>query len=440
MTVDEQTLKADLTLAQRAARAMPGGVNSGQRRIAGIEDLVIVETAGGRIRDAGGTWYTDYHAAFGPPVLGHNDPDVDGAAASTARTLSLPGVGVTPVEVELAELIVECVPSVEAVLLTSSGSEATYHAVRLARAVTNRRRLIKFQGCYHGWHDSVSLNVISPAERVGRRDPLSSGSFAEVTGATDVLAFNDVAALEQAFAERGTEIAAVILEPIPHNVGALLPKQEFLAAARRLCDEHGTVLIFDEVITGFRHSVGGYQALCGITPDLTTLGKAMANGYPIGALGGKRELMESFSTTPGRPVFFAGTYNGHPAMSAAALATIGKLRNEPVHQHLFSLGERVRNGLDSMLTSIGVPHVVAGFGSVWVTYFMEGPAETYDDLLRNDVDLFTGYRTALLQDGIFELPLNLKRNHVSYAHTEGDVDHLIESTVRAVSHVLAART
>ena len=199
---------------------MPGGVNSGQRRVAGVDELVIVETSGSRIKDHNGNWYTDYHAAFGPPVLGHNDPDVDAAAAETARTLGLPGVGVTPIEIQLAETLTECVPSIETVLLTSSGSEATFHAIRLSRAVTGRRRLVKFQGCYHGWHDSVSLNVISRPDRVGHHDPLSKGTLPEVTEATTVLPFNDVAALEAAFAELGDEIAAVILEPIPHNVGS----------------------------------------------------------------------------------------------------------------------------------------------------------------------------------------------------------------------------
>jgi glutamate-1-semialdehyde 2,1-aminomutase len=282
--------------------------------------------------------------------------------------------------------------------------------------------------------------VISRPERVGRRDPLSQGTLPEVTEATLVLPFNDVAAVEQAFNEHHSEIAAVILEPIPHNVGALLPKPGFLEAVRRLCDAHGSVLIFDEVITGFRHSLGGYQQLSGVIPDLTTLGKAMANGYPIGALGGRHDLMDLFSTTPGRPVFFAGTYNGHPAVAAAALATIRKLQDEPVHEHLFALGDRARSGLDDALRSLDVPHLTTGFGSVWVTYFMDGAAENYDALLRNDVELFVGYRLELLKDGIFELPLNLKRNHISYAHTEADVDHLIACTARAVTRALGDRS
>jgi len=430
-------IQTDL-LPDRARGVIPGGVNSGQRCIPGIEDLVITETSGSRIRDQHGNWYTDYHAAFGPPVLGHNDADVDAAVAETIRKLSLPGVGITPVEIELAEKLVQVVPSLETVLLTSSGSEATYHAVRLSRAVTGRRRLVKFQGCYHGWHDAVAMNVISAPDRVGGRDPLSKGSLGEVTDATDVLPFNDATAVEELFARQGPEIAAVIVEPIPHNVGALLPRDGFLETLRALCSAHGAVLIFDEVITGFRHGLGGYQAICGVTPDLTTLGKAMANGYPIGALGGRRDLMEHFSTTPGHPVFFAGTYNGHPAMAAAALATISKLEQEPVHEHLFALGESVRTGLRQALGTLDVPHVVTGFGSVWVTYFMEGPADTYTDLLRNNVDLFVGYRHLLREHGIFELPLNLKRNHMSYAHTTSDAERVVEATAICVDQLTAS--
>jgi glutamate-1-semialdehyde 2,1-aminomutase len=280
------------------------------------------------------------------------------------------------------------------------------------------------------------MNVISSASAVGARDPLSRGSLPEVIDATDVLPFNDTGAVEAEFSAHGGEIAAVILEPIPHNVGALLPRPGFLERIRELCTTHGAVLIFDEVITGFRHSLGGYQSIAGVMPDLTTLGKAMANGYPIGAVGGGRELMDEFSTTPGRPVFFAGTYNGHPAMAAAALATIEKLRREPVHEHVFRLGDMVRSGLRGALRATGVPHVVTGFGSVWVTYFMDGPAETYTDLLRNDERLFVGYRRELLRHGIFELPLNLKRNHLSYVHDDGDVEQVIAATeacVRAVA-------
>jgi len=281
------------------------------------------------------------------------------------------------------------------------------------------------------------MNVISPAERVGQKDPLSQGILPEVLDATIVCRFNDADQVAQALEQY--DVAAIILELIPHNIGAVMPQPGFLERLRELATKHGTVLVFDEVITGFRHGLGGYQAIAGVTPDLTTLGKAMANGWPVSALGGKAELMDLFSTTPGRPAFFAGTFNGHPATTAAALATIEKLEREPVHEHVFRLGERARTELQSLYDRIGVPAVVAGFGSVFVSYFLEGPVVSYDDLLRNDVELFTGYRRELMKDGIFELPLNLKRSHFSYAHTDDDVDRLLEATEGAVKRHLDAR-
>jgi glutamate-1-semialdehyde 2,1-aminomutase len=427
------------SISERARAVIPGAVNSGQRQIVGLEELVITSTAGATFSDSEGRSYTDYHAAFGPPLLGHNDPDVDRAVAETARSLDLMGVGVTPVEIELAERLVELVPSIEKVLLTVTGSEATFHAIRLARVATGRKYVIKFQGCYHGWHDSVAMNVISPADRMGRKDPLSQGILPEVLDATIVLPFNDSEAVEREFAARRAEIAAVILEPIPHNIGAVLPVPGFLEQIRRLCTANGAILVFDEVITGFRHGLGGYQAVAGVVPDLTTLGKAMANGYPISALGGRADLMDLFSTTPGQPAFFAGTFNGHPAMAAAAVATIEKLEREPVHEHVFRLGEQTRNALQNLYDRRGIPAVVSGFGSVFVTYFLKPPVERYDDLLRNDVELFTGYRLELLKHGIFELPLNLKRSHFSYAHREQDVDALVAATEQAVTEVLRRR-
>jgi len=424
-------------LAARAAAVIPGGVNSGQRQVPGLEDLVIASTSGSTFTDQTGATYTDYHAAFGPPLLGHNDPAVDTAVATVGRAVDNMGIGVSRVEVELAEKLVHHVPSLEKVLLTCTGSEATFHALRVSRAATGRRHIVKFQGCYHGWHDSVAMNVISPADKVGHKDPLSKGMLPEVVDATIVCRFNDADQVEQALVDH--DVAAIILELIPHNIGAVLPQPGFVERLRELATKHGTVLIFDEVITGFRHGLGGYQSVLGVTPDLTTLGKAMANGWPVSAIGGKAELMDLFSTTPGRPAFFAGTFNGHPGTSAAALATVEKLEREPVHEHVFRLGDRARTELQAMYDRIGVPAVVAGFGSVFVTYFLEGPVVSYDDLLRNDVDLFVGYRRELMKEGIFELPLNLKRSHFSYAHTDEDVDRLVEGTEAAVTRYLESR-
>lgn len=425
-------------LAERARQVVPGGVNSGQRSVPGLTDLVVTGTDGARFRTADGREYTDFHSAFGPPLLGHNDPDVARATARAGATLGHMGVGVTEGEVLLAEQLTELIPSIEKVLLTSTGSEATFHALRVSRAATGSRLVVKFQGCYHGWHDSVSLNVISAPEKVGGHDPISTGILPEVLDATLVLPFNDSEAVRTAFADHGSDIAAVIVEPVPHNVGALLPYQEFLTTLREETTKAGSVLIFDEVITGFRHSLGGWQQISGVTPDLTTLGKAIANGAPVGAIGGRADLMDLFSTRPGAPAFFAGTYNGHPSVVAAALATLRKLREEPVHDHVFRLGGRVRDELAALYERLGVPAVVTGYGSVFVSYFMPGEApRTYADLLANDASLFVGYRRKLLEHGLFELPLNLKRSHISYAHSDADVDRLIEGTEAAVKAVLA---
>jgi glutamate-1-semialdehyde 2,1-aminomutase len=423
-----------------AKSLIPGGVNSGQRSVPGLEDLVVTSAKGGTFTDADGRVFTDFHAAFGPPLLGHNDPDVVAAIVSAAQDTDLAGVGVTPGEVRLAEQLVELVPSFQKVLLTSTGSEATYHALRVARAATGRRYIVKFQGCYHGWHDAVSLNVISAPDRIGRHDPISAGSMPDTLAATLVLEFNDTAALQSLFTDHGDEIAAVILEPIPHNIGAVLPDPAFLAAARELCTKHGAVLIFDEVITGFRHALGGYQSICGVTPDLTTLGKAMGNGVPIAAIGGRADLMDHFSSRPGGDAFFAGTYNGHPMVVAAALATIEKLRTEPVHEHTFRLGERVRSGISEICRRLDVPAVATGYGSVFVTYFMPGPPpRNYSELLANDVDTFVGYRRNLLEHGFFELPLNLKRSHICYAHTDDDIDRYLASAEQAITRALSSR-
>jgi glutamate-1-semialdehyde 2,1-aminomutase len=428
------------SFGDRARAVIPGGVNSGQRQIPGLGDIVITATNGARITDVDGRTYTDYHAAFGPALLGYHDPDVDRALAEGLRTgPDHPGVGVTPAEVELAEEIVKLVPSIEKVLLTSTGSEATFHSLRVARAVTGRRLVVKFQGCYHGWHDSVSLNVISSPEKVGTQDPVSRGILPEVLDATLVLPFNDSEAVRRCFAEHGADIAGVILELIPHNVGCLLPEEEFLRTLREETTKAGAILIFDEVITGFRHSLGGYQSIVGVQPDLTTLGKALGNGYPIAAIGGRADLMDQFSTIPGAPVFFAGTYNGHPAVVNAALAALHKLQTEPVHEHVFRLGDLARTGLREVFADLGVPAVPTGFGSVFLTYFMDGPApKTYADLLANDTSLFVGYRRRLRDQGVFELPLNLKRSHVSYAHTEADIDQLLTATRTAMQQTLAA--
>lgn len=341
---------------------------------------------------------------------------------------------------DLSKKIVAVVPSVEQVLLCCTGSEATFHAVRLSRAVTGRRKIIKFQGCYHGWHDYVLRNVISSANKVDRRDPGSAGMLDEAVDNTLVCPFNDLAYVEETVRANPGQIAAIILEPIPHNVGCIMPHQSFLEGLRTICDSEGIVLIFDEVITGFRHNIGGYQAVCGVTPDLTTMGKAIANGFPIAAIGGKRELMQNFNTRRGGTVFFSGTFNGHSSCTAAALATIDVLQNQDVHKHIFRLGERMRTGLREIVTRLGLPCTVAGFGSVYTLYFMsQRPINNFNDLLTNNSALYVRYRQELIERGVFEMPMNLKRNHVSFSHTDGDIDESLVVAEEALRATYEAR-
>jgi glutamate-1-semialdehyde 2,1-aminomutase len=416
---------------EQAQRFIPGGVSSANRLVE--PNLVFTRAQGAYIYDADGRRYIDYHAAFGPPILGHCRPEVNQRIAETLAQVDLVGVGATELEIQLAQKIVEHAPSAERVLFCNSGSEATFAAIRLARAVTGRRKLIKFQGCYHGGHDAVLMNVISPPDKIGRKDPLSAGMTPEVVDDTLILPFNDVEEVSQTIQEHGPAIAAVILEPIPHNIGCVLPRPEFLRALRELTHKHGLILIFDEVITGFRHGLGGYQKVAGVTPDLTTMGKAMANGYPLAALAGRADLMEH--CRPGGDVFFAGTFNSHPVGVAAALATVEILERPGAYEHLFGLGERVRRGMREITERLGVEATVAGFGSVWVTYFMAPPVENYTDLLRNDAQSFVTYRRKMIERGIYKLPVNLKRNHISLAHTEADIDQTLEAAEAALKEM-----
>ena len=419
---------SNVELVSRARNVIPGGVNSANRVLPW--PMAVTHATGAYFTDADGKQYLDYHAAFGPLILGHNHPGVNAAVRAATERLDLIGAGVSDLEVELAETMVQHVPSVERVLLCNSGSEATYAALRLARAVTGRKSIIKFQGTYHGWHDAVLMNVISPPDKIGRKDPLSLGMLPEVVEHTIVLPFNDREAVAATLQRQGEEIAAVLVEVIPHNIGCVLPRPEFLTALRELTRTHGTLLIFDEVITGFRHSLGGYQQICGVTPDLSTFAKAMANGYPIAALGGKGEFMDRCAPDGG--VFFAGTYNGHPVGVAAALATIAHLEDGSVHRHCFALARQAADGLQEIARGLGIPMIVALFGSVFVPYFMEGPISNYTDLLHNNTTRDVWFRRAMCEQGIFMLPTALKRNHVSAAHTQADIERTLETARRVL--------
>lgn len=416
-----------------ATELLPGGVSSSLRVVE--RPRVFVRARGSRVWDADGREYIDYHAAFGPIILGHADPVVHEAALEVARELDPVGLGATELEVELAARIRRLVPSVEKVLFSNSGSEATFHAIRVARAATGRRLLVKFQGCYHGWHDYVAANVVSTPGRLGSIDPTSAGVLPQALDWLRVLPFNDIEAFEALMAREGDDVAAVILEPVIHTIGCVLPTPEFLGALRRATTATGSVLIFDEVVTGFRHDLGGYQAIAGIRPDLSTFAKAIANGYPIAAVGGRADLMDHFNTRPDGTVLFGGTYNGNPMSVAAALTTIDILEagDGAVHRRLYALGDRMRTGLQSIVDRLGLPARAVNQGSVFVLYFTERDVRSYEDALTSDASWYVAFHRGMTERGFLMLPMNLKRNHLTAAHTEEDVD----LTLQAAEDVLA---
>jgi len=420
------------SMAARAAEIIPGGVNSATRAIGA--PWVFRSAHGATVTDANGTDYIDYHAAFGAILLGHGDERVTTAVEDASRRLGLVGLGITELELQLAELIVAAIPSAEMTITTMSGSESVLQAVRLARGSTGRSRIVKFQGCFHGSFDAVARNVISAPARAYGWDPNSSGILEDALEHTLIAEFNDLDSVRELFARHGDEIAAVILEPVPHNVGALLPEQEFLEGLREITRQHGSLLIFDEVITGFRHALGGYQELCGVTPDLTTLGKAMGNGFAVAGMAGSREVMSNF-TPAGGSVMLAGTFNGNAASMAAAIATIGVLSDPEVdfYGHVRALGDRMRSGMRQITSDLDIPAVVTGLGSVFVTYFLEGEVRGYRDLMRNDDHAYAEFHRRMTGAGSLMYPMALKRNHISLAHTEADIDRTLESAASVLA-------
>ncbi|MGQ7312587.1 aspartate aminotransferase family protein [Microbacterium arabinogalactanolyticum] len=414
------------SIAARAEQIIPGGVNSATRAIGA--PWTFTSAQGATVTDAAGRDYLDYHAAFGAILLGHGDERVASAVTDATRGAGLVGLGITELELRLAELVVDAIPSADMMIATMSGSESVLQAVRLARGATGRRFLVKFQGCFHGSFDAVARNVISTPERAYGWDPSSAGILEDALSHTLVAEFNDLDSVRQLFAQYGDDIAAVILEPVPHNVGALLPEQSFLEGLREITRDHGSLLIFDEVITGFRHALGGYQELCGVTPDLTTFGKAMGNGIGVAGLAGSREVMSNFSSAGG-PVMLAGTFNGNAVSMAAAIATIEVLADPQVgfYDHVRRLGDRMREGLRSITSDLGIPAVVTGIGSVFVTYFLDGEVRGYRDLMRNDDHAYATFHRRMLDSGFLMYPMALKRNHISLAHTAADIDRTLDA-------------
>jgi glutamate-1-semialdehyde 2,1-aminomutase len=408
-------------LLQAASQVIPGGVNSGRRNTA--SKLCVRSAQGAYFEDIDGRSYIDYHAAYGPIVLGHSYPDVIAAVKCTIDNTVLFGLGVTEAEYELATKICSLVPSVEQVLLCNSGTEATYNAIRAARAATGREKTIRFATAYHGYHDAV---LSTPG---GLRCAQTAGL---------VCCYNDLESVNETIAANSDEVAAIIVEPIIHNApgASILPQPGFLAGLREICDREQIVLIFDEIITGFRHGLGGYQKISGVTPDMTTMGKAIANGFALAALGGKRAIMERFNTHPDGTVFYGGTYNGGATGVAAALATIAVMEREPVHEHLFSLGERMRHGLQTIVDAAGIEARVGGFGSLFVLSFLTGEVRDHEDAGRNDTDLFLAYRRQMVGRGFFEVPENVGRSHISYSHTTADIDRTLAGAEEALPAAL----
>jgi glutamate-1-semialdehyde 2,1-aminomutase len=421
-TKSEEIFEAGLTVT-------PGGVNSFTRAL--NPPRIFERAQGAYVYDVDGNRFLDYHAAFGPIILGHCDPDVNRAVKEAIDRIDLVGIGSTELELTLAARIARHLPSAEMVQLCNTGTEATYSAVRLARAVTGRKKLLKFQGCFHGSHDYLLRNIISAPERVGKVDPGSAGMLPAALENTLVAEFNNLDEVEQIVRKEGEDLAAIILEPIPHNIGCVMPRQDFLEGLRRIATAAGILLIFDEVITGFRHGLGGYQSHCKVTPDLTTLGKAMANGYPCAALCGRRDLMTRLSTAGG-DVIFAGTYNAHPIATAAAVATIQALEDGEIYRRLFEQGDSMRREITALLRTRGVPSYVAGFGSVFVVYFFEGQPANYNDVLKNDSQLDRGFRASLFSQGVLANPLPLKRYHLMAAHSSSDLDFTLEAMEKAL--------
>jgi glutamate-1-semialdehyde 2,1-aminomutase len=423
-------------LAEAAGRVIPGGVNSSTRYVGA--PYAFTEAKGAYVTDADGRRYLDYHAAFGAILLGHNFPVVNNAVRAALDGLDLIGIGVTELEVQLAERVVELIPSADSMIATMSGSEATAQAIRLSRAATGRELIIKFQGGFHGWHDSVARNVISAPGRAYQRDPISQGILPAAIDATLIAEFNDLDSVRALFDAHPDRIAAVILEPIPHNVGALVPTQDFVEGLRLLTRQHDAVLIFDEVITGFRHALGGYQQVVSVIPDLTTFGKGMANGFAVGGLAGRRELMDRFNGRGG-DVLLAGTFNGNPIACAAAIATIDYLRANPdFYERTHALGNRMRSGLTGIATDLGIGATVVGFGGVFAVYFGSGEVSGYRELIRNNDAAYVAFHRGMTDRGFLMLPMSLKRNHISGAHTEADIDRTLEAAHEVLSDLPAS--
>ncbi len=409
-------------LFARAQHCIPGGVNSPVRafRSVGGTPRFFARGAGPHVWDVDGQRYLDYVCSWGPLILGHAHPDVVRAVQqATANGLSFGAP--TEAEVELAELLVKLVPSFDMVRLVSSGTEATMSAIRLARGHTGRDALIKFEGCYHGHSDSLLVKAGSGALTFG--NPSSGGVPADLAQHTMVLDYNNPQQLAEAFARHGDKIACVIVEPVAGNMNLIKPTPEFLQTMRDLCTKHGAVLIFDEVMTGFRVGLESAQGLFGITPDLSTFGKVIGGGMPLGAFGGRREIMEKVA--PLGPVYQAGTLSGNPLSVAAGLATLGLIQQPGFYAALTAKTEHLCAGLVGAARQAGVEFCAQSVGGMFGVYFSATPPTGYAEVMRCDRDAFNRFFHAMLDAGHYLAPAAFEAGFVSAAHSEADIDATI---------------
>lgn len=419
-------------LFERAKAVIPGGVNSPVRAFGsvGMNPRFIARAAGARIWDEEGREYIDYIGSWGPMILGHAHPAVLESVAAAAKD-GLSFGAATRREVEMAELICSIVPGMEMVRMVNSGTEAVMSAIRAARGYTGRNKIIKFSGCYHGHTDAML--VLAGSGLMTQGIPGSAGVPAGCTADTLTAKYNDLESVKALFSANPGEIAAVILEPVGANMGVVLPREGFLSGLRNLCDQNGTLLIFDEVITGFRLALGGAREYYGVQPDLTTFGKIIGGGMPVGAYGGKREIMSQVS--PVGPVYQAGTLSGNPVAMAAGLTQLRLLmEDDGLYKRLNRNGDRFFAELDQILNKAGIPHRLNHIGSLGCVFFNDGsPVEDYESAQLCDTTRYARYFKAMLDNGIYLAPSQFEAMFLSLAHSDED----LEATLSAVRKVVS---
>lgn len=418
-------------LFEKSQQLIPGGVNSPVRafRSVGGTPIFFKKGVGSRLWDADGKEYIDYINSWGPMILGHAHPEVI-AAVQQAAANSLSFGAPTGLELEMAELINTLVPSMEQVRLVSSGTEATMSAIRVARGFTKRNKIIKFEGCYHGHADALLVKAGSGLLTFG--EPSSAGVPPEVAAHTLTLDYNNSQMLKDTFASIGDEIACVILEPVVGNMNLIVPHQEFLQTLRDLCTQHGTVLIFDEVMTGFRVALGGAQALYGITPDMTTLGKVIGGGLPVGAFGGRKDIMSVLA--PLGPVYQAGTLSGNPVAVTAGLTTLKLIQAPGFYDKLTAQTSKLMAGMKQAAQQAGVTFSAQSVGGMFGLYFSASNPTSYAEMMLADKNAFNKFFHSMLDSGIYLGPSAFEAGFVSAAHTDAD----IEQTVQAASKAFAS--